>query len=133
MQAFSCHFQRKMKTPGLSAPTAALTLAALGSPPPAYQRLQNQLRRAGWLCQGSVVSRPLFRRVRGRRVKKGPYYLWTCKVKGRTVCRALSKAQYRVLTQAIANNRRLLRTVERMQAFSLKTILMKVPGVSKRK
>ena len=122
-----------MKTPGLSAPTAALTLAALGSPPPAYQQLQNQLRRVSWLCQGTVVSRPLIRRVRGRTVKKGPYYLWTCKVKGRTVCVALSQAQYHVLAQAIANNRRLQRTVERMQAFSLKTILQKVPGVNKRK
>ena len=132
-QAFFCHFQGKMKTPGLSAPTAALTLAALGSPPPAYQQLQNQLRRVSWLCQGTVVSRPLIRRVRGRTVKKGPYYLWTCKVKGRTVCVALSKAQYHVLAQAIANHRRLQRTVERMQAFSLKTILKKVPGVNKRK
>jgi len=122
-----------MKTPGLSAPTAALTLAALGHPPPAYQQLQNQLRRVGWLCQGTVVSRPLIRRVRGRIVKKGPYYLWTCKVKGRTVCRALSQAQYQVLAQAIANHRRLQSTVERMQAFSLKTILKKVPGVRKRK
>jgi len=122
-----------MKTPGLSAPAATLTLAALGPPPPAYQRLQNQLRRVGWLCQGTVVSRPLIRRVRGQLIKKGPYYLWTCKVKGRTVCRAISKAQYCVLAQGIANNRRLQRTIERMQVFSLKTILKKVPGVSKRK
>jgi len=113
--------------------TPALTLAALGLAPPAYRRLQNQLRRVSWLCQGTVVSRPLIRRVRGRMVPKGPYYLWTCKVKGRTVCLALSKTQYRVLAQAIANNRRFQKTVERMQALSLKTILKRVPGVRKRK
>jgi hypothetical protein len=75
----------------------------------------------------------LLRRVRGRKVKKGPYYLWTCKQKGKTVCVALSKPQYRLLAQAIQNNRRLQRILERMQALTLKTILRNVPGVRKRK
>jgi hypothetical protein len=75
----------------------------------------------------------LLRRVRGRKVKKGPYYLWTCKQKGKTVCVALSKPQYRLLAQAIQNNRRLQRLLERMQALTLKTILRNVPGVRKRK
>jgi hypothetical protein len=101
--------------------------------PPAYQCLQDQLRQTAWICQGTVVARPLFRRLRGRRVKKGPYYLWTCKVKGRTVCVAVSKAQHEVLAQAIENNRRLQKTLQRMQALTLKTILKIVPGVRKRK
>ena len=121
-----------MKTPASAALTTT-TLADLGTPPPAYQRFQDQLRHTSWICQGSVVSRPLIRRIRGRRVKKGPYYLWTCKVKGQNVCLALSKAQHYVLAQAIANNRRLHNTLERMQAFTLKLILRKVPGVKKRK
>jgi hypothetical protein len=75
----------------------------------------------------------LLRRVRGRKVKKGPYYLWTCKQQGKTVCVALSKPQYRLLAQAIQNNRRLQRILERMQALTLKTILRNVPGVRKRK
>jgi hypothetical protein len=108
-------------------------LAALGSPPPAYLRLHDQLRRTGWIAQGTVVSRPLLRRVRGRQVKKGPYYLWTCKFKGQTLSVALSQAQYQALAQAIDNNRRLHRIVERMQALTLKTILKRVPGVRKRK
>lgn len=114
-------------------PTPSASLAQLGVPPPPYQRLQDQLRQTSWVCQGTVVARPLLRRVGGRSVKRGPYYLWTCKVKGRTLCVALSKAQYQVLTQAIANHRRLQRTLERMQALTLKTILKKVPGVKKRK
>ena len=109
------------------------TLADLGAPPPAYQQLQHQLSRTSWICQGTVVSRPLIRRIRGRQVAKGPYYLWTCKVKGRTVCLALSKAQYRILAQAIANHRKLQKLLERMHAFSLKTILKEIPGVKKRK
>ena len=114
-------------------PPASASLANLGSPPPLYRQLQGQLRRTSWICQGTVVARPLIRRRRGRLVKAGPYYLWTAKAKGRTVCVALSKAQYQVLAQAIADNRRLQKTLERMQALTLKIILKKVLGVRKRK
>jgi len=79
------------------------------------------------------VSRPLIRRIRGRTVRKGPYYLWTCKVKGQTRCVALSKAQHHLLSQAIINNRRLQKSWERLQAITLKTILKKIPGVKGRK
>jgi hypothetical protein len=109
------------------------TLADLGAPPAPYQRLQHQLGHTSWICQGSLVARPLIRHIRGRQVAKGPYYLWTCKSQGRTVCLALSKAQYQVLAQAIANHRKLQKTLERMQAFTMKTILKKIPGVKKRK
>ena len=130
-KSFFAIFAKKMNAP--APPTRRTTLAALGAPPPAYRRLQDQLGQTSWVCQGTVVSRPLIRRVRGRKVKKGPYYLWTCKVKGRTICRALSKAQHEVLAQAIANHRRLHKTLERMQAFTFKTILKNVPGVITRK
>jgi len=114
-------------------PASPLPLAELGTPAAAYQRLQSQLQQTGWICQGTLVCRPLIRRRQGRTVKKGPYYLWTSKVKGHTVCRALSNAQYRVLARAIDNNRRLQRTLQRMQALTLKIVLKKVPGVRKRK
>lgn len=107
--------------------------ARLGSPPPAYQRLQAQLAQTSWICQGSLVCRPLIRRIGGHTVKKGPYYLWTSKHKGKTISVALSKAQYRVLAQAIANHRRLLTTLNRMHNLTFKTVLKKVPGVTKRK
>ena len=111
-----------------------LTIAtALGQPPPGYQLLQAQLGQTSWVVHGTVVARPLLRRVGGRKVKLGPYYLWTCKVKGRTVCRAISKAQYKVLAQAIANNCRLQQTIQRMHQLTLKTVLKKVAGVKKRK
>ena len=114
-------------------PAPSPALADLGAPPPAYGRLRDQLGQTAWVCQGTLVSRPLMRWRRGRPVKKGPYFLWTCKVKGRTVCLALSKAQYQVLGQAIANRRRLQKILERMQALTLKIVLKKVPGVRKRK
>jgi len=54
-------------------------------------------------------------------------------VKGKTVCTALSHAQYQLLAQAIKNNRRTQNLLERMQTLTLETILRKVPGVKKRK
>ncbi len=111
----------------------APTLADLGNPPAAYLRLQGMLTRTSWICHGTLVCRPLIRRSRGRQVKKGPYYLWTCKVKGRTQSQALSKEQYCLLAQAIANRRKLQRALDRMCVLSLKTILKTVPGVKRRK
>lgn len=109
------------------------SLADLGLLPASYQRLQQRLARTSWICHGTLVCRPLIRRVRGRRVKKGPYYLWTCKVNGRTQSLALSQAQYHLLAQAIANRRKLQQTIDRMGDLSLNVILKNVPGVKKRK
>lgn len=109
------------------------SLAALGSPPPAYERLRDRLHQTSWICQGTLVCRPLLRRVGGRLVKKGPYYLWTTKVGGRTVCQSLSKAQYQTVGQAIAAYRQLQKTLQQMHAFSFKTILKTIPGVKQRK
>jgi len=105
----------------------------LPAPPPAYQRWAARLGAAGWICQGTVVRRCLRRRLQGRWVAKGPYYMWTCKVAGTTVCHALSKQQYLALKKGIAANRQIQRTIARMHALTLETILKKVPGVEKRK
>ena len=105
----------------------------LPAPPPAYQGWAAQLGRAGWICQGTVVCRGLRRRQQGRWVVKGPYYLWTCKVAGKTVAQALSHQQYRVLQKVIAANRHIQKTLARMHRLTLETILKTVPGVKRRK
>jgi hypothetical protein len=105
----------------------------LGTPPVIYGQRLDELARPGWFCQGTVVCRPLRRKVRGRWVAKGPYYLWTGKRGGKTVCHALSHAQYVVAKKAIAANRRRMAILARLQALTLHTILKKVPGVAKRK
>jgi len=105
----------------------------LGSPPVAHAKLLTQLRAAQWLCQGSLVCRPLRRKVAGRWVQKGPYYLWTGKRQGKTVCHALSKAQYDLAKEAIAANRRVVAALSNLQTTTLEKILKKVPGVHKRK
>jgi len=105
----------------------------LGPHPAAYAKLLARLARPGWISYGTVVRRALRRKVAGQWVDKGPYYLWTGKEKGRTVCYALSKEQYQVAEEAIKANRRLMETLGKMQAMTLQQILKKVPGVTKRK
>ena len=107
--------------------------APLGPPPPAYRKWAASLETTGWICQGSVVSRTLRRHVAGVWCDKGPYYFWTCKVAGKTVCHALSRPQYEHLKRAIAANRLVMKTVAKMQTAALEAILKNVPGVSKRK
>jgi hypothetical protein len=105
----------------------------LGSPPPAYEKLLARLARSGWFCDGSVVRRTLRRQVAGQWVNKGPYYLWTAKRGGQTVCHALSKSQYHAAKEAIAAHRQVRDILEKLQTMTLETILKKVPGVTKRK
>ena len=108
-------------------------LDSLGLPPNAYTRLASPLAQVGWICQGTVVRRTLRRKVGGQWLNKGPYYLWTGKRDGKTVCYALSKGQYEVAKQAIAANRRVLQILAKLQTRTLEQILNKMPGVQKRK
>lgn len=110
-----------------------MTADPLGPPPTSYTRLLARLAQSGWFAQGTVVCRSLRRRVAGRWVQKGPYYLWTGKRRGKTVCFALSRQQYEVAKRAIAANRKVMSIVNKLQAATLDTILRKLPGVQKRK
>lgn len=105
----------------------------LGPQPAAYVRLLAQLAQAGWISQGTVVCRSLRRRSGAKWVMKGPYYLWTGKRQGKTVCYALSKTQYAAAKKAIEANQRLMKTLNKLQAMTLAHILKKLTGVEKRK
>jgi hypothetical protein len=109
------------------------TSPGLGSPPPAYLRLLCQLAQPRWIAQGTVVCRPLRRRVAGHWINKGPYYLWTAKRQGKTICFALSRAQYQLAKEAIAANRQVMKILAQLQAVTLERIRKTVPGVKKRK
>src|SRR5258705_6861110 len=63
--------------------------------PARYCHLQRQLTRMGYLSQGSV-----FKRAPGQ---QGSRYVWTRKVKAKTVTVALSEEQFRWLRQAVDN------------------------------
>jgi hypothetical protein len=109
------------------------TAHPLGPCPAPYAQLLARLAQAGWFCQGTVVRRPLRRKIGGRWVQKGPYYLWTGKRQGKTVCYALSREQYEVAQGALAANRTVMATLTKLQTMTLERILKKVPGVRKRK
>ena len=114
-------------------PMTLKTQPTLGSQPAAYQKLLVGLLKAGWFCNGTVSCRALRRKVSGKWVDKGPYYLWTAKRQGKTICRALSKSQYEAAKEAIEANRQVADTVAKLQEMTLERILKKLPGVNKRK
>jgi len=94
-------------------------------PAPAYRRLQGQLVQLGYLSQGSVFER--------RPGQQGSRYVWTRKVKAKTVTVALSQEQYHWLRQAVANQRKLEKIIRQMQTLTRQTLFESVPGVQRRK
>jgi len=96
------------------------------------RRLAQSLAETGLILQGSVntvIQQPL----RPGEKPRGPYYLWTYKLKAKTHTVALSKAQVRSFRKAIANHRKLKKTVEQMRQLSLKILNATTQGVKKRK
>ena len=90
-----------------------------------YARLRAQLTHIGWISEGSVQDRGPG--------AGGACYPWTRKVKGKTVCVALSKEQYEWFKQAIANWRLLQKTLRQMQRLSRAELFQSVPGPKRRK
>ena len=90
-----------------------------------YARLRTQLAHLGWISEGYVQDRGPG--------AGGACYPWTRKVKGKTVCVALSKEQYEWLKEAIANWRALQKTLRQMQRLSREEPFDSVPGPQRRK
>jgi virulence-associated protein VapD len=93
--------------------------------PARYRQLQGQLIQIGYLSQGSVFER--------RPGQQGSRYVWTRKVKAKTVTVALSKQQYQWLRKAVTNQRQLQKIVARMQTVSRQVLFENLPGVTRRK
>ena len=93
--------------------------------PTAYRQLQRRLARLGFLSQGSVLER--------HPSQQGSRYVWTRKLRGKTVTVALSEQQFYWLRQAVANQRELDRIVSQMQTLSRQTLFSNIPGVTCRK
>jgi hypothetical protein len=90
-----------------------------------YARLCAQLAHVGWISEGYVQDRGPG--------GGGAYYPWTRKVKGKTVCVALSKEQFQWLQQAIANWRTVQAILRQMQRLSREELFQSVPGPKRRK
>ncbi len=76
-----------------------------------YARLCQSLAQTGQISQGSVVDRSRLRPARFG-------YQWTRKVKGKTVTVALSQSEFEALGHAIANHRKLTKTLHQMERIS---------------
>ena len=90
-----------------------------------YRQLQQQLAHLGYLSQGSV-----FERTPGQ---QGSRYVWTRKVRAKTITVALSQEQYQWLRQAVLNQRQLEKIVAQMQTLSRQVLFKTVPGIIRRK
>ena len=90
-----------------------------------YARLQGQLARTGWISEGYVQDRGPG--------SGGACYPWTRKVKGKTVCVALSQEQYAWLKEAIANWRTVQNTLRQMQRLSREELFESLPHPKRRK
>lgn len=90
-----------------------------------YRQLRRQLARLGYLSQGTV-----FERSPGQ---QGSRYVWTRKVRAKTVTVALSQEQFKWLSQAVANQRQLEQIVAQMQTLSRQILFKTIPGVPRRK
>ena len=101
------------------------TTAAAHARQTEYARLREQLAHIGWISEGYVQDRG--------GGAGGSCYPWTRKVKGKTVCVALSKEQYQWLKEAIANWRLIQQTLRRMQQLSREELFASVPGPRRRK
>jgi len=90
-----------------------------------YARLCAQLADTGWISEGYVQDRGAS--------GGSPCYPWTRKVKGKTVCVALSKEQYEWLKQAIVNWRKVQQTLRQMQRLSREELFASLPNPRRRK
>jgi len=91
-----------------------------------YQRLRRSLVRTGYISQGSVQQRSVAASGRSG-------YQWTRKVAKKTVSVALSQAQFEALNEAVANERKLWKTVREMERVSRRIIFASVPDTTRRK
>ena len=90
-----------------------------------YARLVARLADTGWISEGYVQAR--------EPGAGGARYPWTRKVKGKTICVALSKQQYGWLQNAIANWRALKETLRQMQRLSRAELFESLPNPNRRK
>ncbi len=100
-------------------------MKTLTPPSAAYRQILDRVVKLGYISQGSVLER--------RPGQAGSRYVWTRKVRAKTVTVALSEEQYHWLRQAVANQRELDRIVAELQRRSRQVLFETIPGVTRRK
>jgi DNA-binding response OmpR family regulator len=102
------------------------TLESLAALRAEYRRLRQSLGRIGYLSQGSVQQRSVAASGRSG-------YQWTRKVAQKTVSVALSQEQFEAMKEAVANERKLWKTVQEMERISRRIIFASVSDTRRRK
>jgi hypothetical protein len=91
-----------------------------------YRRLRQSLAQTGYLSQGSVLQRSVAASGRSG-------YQWTRKVAQKTVSVSLSQPQFEAMKQAVANERKLWKTVQEMERVSRQIIFASASDTRRRK
>ena len=91
-----------------------------------YDRLRQSLAQTGPISEGSVLQRSAATSGRSG-------YQWTRKVAGKTVAVALSQPQFAALQKAVANERKLWKTIKEMEKISHQIIFGTAPDTQRRK
>lgn len=87
----------------------------------------------GYILQGSVIKHCLRRTREGETKTYGPYYIWTRKVNSKTVTRALTADQAKVIKDAIRRNKSLEQRLAALRTLSEQIITAITPCVARRK
>ena len=91
-----------------------------------YDRLRKSLTQIGYISQGSVLRRDPLRSGRSG-------CQWSRKVARKTITVSLSESQFRAMKEAVANERKLWRTVKQMEQVSRQIIFASAPDTHRRK
>lgn len=94
--------------------------------PQEYERLRQSLAHVGYITQGSVVDRAQLQPARSG-------YQWTRKVKGKTITVALSADEFVALGQAIQNQRKLRKILQKMEQISRRMLFQNRTQQGRRK
>ena len=106
--------------------SSAKKTAALAGLREKYDRLRQSLARTGPISAGSVLQRSAATSGRSG-------YQWTRKVAGKTVTVALSRPQFAALQAAVANQRKLRKTIKEMEKISRQISFGTAPDTHRRK
>src|SRR5262245_11953084 len=91
-----------------------------------YERWRQSLAQIGYISQGSVLKRSVATSGRSG-------YQWTRKVAQKTVTVSLSKQQFAALKQAVKNERKLWKTIKRMEKLSRQILFACLPDTRRRR
>jgi len=91
-----------------------------------YKRLSASLSSIGYISQGSVLDRSTLHPPRSG-------YQWTRKIAKKTITVALSPEQFRGLSKAIENRRKLAKTLTKMEKISRYILFSSLTDTSRRR